>query len=69
MLSGSVTKLRSGVSEASKGPPRGDGRGRGVTVQIVVFKNYGRPNEERIAVTRRLGGVQEVLDIAEVNFP
>ncbi len=39
------------------------------TVQIVVFKNYGRPNEERIAVTRRLGGVQEVLDIAEVNFP
>ena len=39
------------------------------TVQICIYKNYGRPNEEKIEVTRRLKGVKDVLDLAEVSFP
>lgn len=39
------------------------------TVQIRIYKNYGRPNEEKIEVTRRLTDVKEVLDLAEVSFP
>ena len=38
------------------------------TVQVLVIKNYGRPNEERTAVTRRLKDNQEVLDLADVAF-
>ncbi len=39
------------------------------TIQLTLVKNYGRPNEERVAVTRRLRDVQQVLDIAELRFP
>ncbi|MCE9581484.1 MAG: DUF2135 domain-containing protein [Planctomycetes bacterium] len=39
------------------------------TVQICIYKNYGRPNQEKIEVTRRLKDVKEVLDLAEVSFP
>jgi tetratricopeptide (TPR) repeat protein len=39
------------------------------TIQVLVVKNWGRPNEERIEVTRRLKEKREVLDIAEVAFP
>lgn len=38
------------------------------TVQIKIYKNYGRPNEEKIEVTRRLKDVKEVLDLAEISF-
>lgn len=38
------------------------------TIQVLVVKNWGRPNEERQAVTRRLKDKQEVLDIADVVF-
>jgi tetratricopeptide (TPR) repeat protein len=38
------------------------------TIQVLVIKNYGRPNEERIAVTRRLQDNKEVLDVADVAF-
>jgi tetratricopeptide (TPR) repeat protein len=38
------------------------------TIQVTVIKNYGRPNEERREVTRRLKEKQEVLDIADVAF-
>ena len=38
------------------------------TIQVLVVKNWGRPNEERTAVTRRLKDKQEVLDIADVVF-
>jgi Ca-activated chloride channel family protein len=39
------------------------------TIQVTIIKNYGRPDEERKEVTRRLKEKQEVLDIAEVIFP
>jgi tetratricopeptide (TPR) repeat protein len=39
------------------------------TIQVTVIKNYGRDNEERVAVTRRLADKQEVLDIAEITLP
>ncbi|MBI2920023.1 MAG: DUF2135 domain-containing protein [Planctomycetes bacterium] len=38
------------------------------TVQIRIYKNYGRPDEEKIEVTRRLKDAKEVLDLAEVSF-
>ena len=38
------------------------------TVQICIYKNYGKPNQEKIEVTRRLKDVKEVLDLAEVSF-
>ena len=38
------------------------------TIQVLVVKNWGRPNEERQAVTRRLKDKQEVLDIADIEF-
>jgi Ca-activated chloride channel homolog len=38
------------------------------TIQVLVVKNWGRPNEERQAVTRRLKDKQEVLDIADIIF-
>ncbi len=38
------------------------------TIQLTVYKNYGRPDEERISVTRRLRETKQVLDIAEITF-
>lgn len=39
------------------------------TVQIRIYKNWGRPNQEKIEVTRRLKDVKETLDLGEVSFP
>ncbi len=38
------------------------------TIQVLIIKNFGRENEERINITRRLKDKQEVLDIAEALF-
>jgi len=38
------------------------------TIQVTVIKNYGRKDEERRLVTRRLKERREVLDIAEIAF-
>ncbi|MBI3724694.1 DUF2135 domain-containing protein, partial [bacterium] len=38
------------------------------TIQVTVIKNYGRKNEERRSVTRRLKEWRECLDVAEVAF-
>jgi tetratricopeptide (TPR) repeat protein len=38
------------------------------TIQVTVIRNYGRPNEERQEVTRRLKDNKEVLDIADIVF-
>ncbi|MFQ5653933.1 MAG: DUF2135 domain-containing protein, partial [Planctomycetota bacterium] len=39
------------------------------TIQVLIIKNLGRPDEERTAVTRRLDEVGGVVDVAEVSFP
>jgi tetratricopeptide (TPR) repeat protein len=36
------------------------------TIQLTIIRNYGRPDEKREQVTRRLKDRQEVLDIADV---
>ena len=36
------------------------------TIQLTIIRNYGRPDEKREQVTRRLKDKQEVLDIADV---
>ncbi len=38
------------------------------TIQILIVKNFGKPNEERISITRRLKDQKEVLDIGDVVF-
>jgi hypothetical protein len=38
------------------------------TVQATVITNFGRPNEERQALTLRLGEAREVVDIGAVRF-
>ncbi|MBI3724924.1 DUF2135 domain-containing protein [bacterium] len=38
------------------------------TIQVTVIKNYGRKDEERRSVTRRLKEKRETIDIAEVVF-
>jgi tetratricopeptide (TPR) repeat protein len=38
------------------------------TIQILIIKNYGRENEERISITRRLRDKKEVLTIGDVTF-
>ncbi len=39
-----------------------------VTLQIVIFTDYGRPEEKRQAVTVRLRDSDDVIDIGEVEF-
>lgn len=39
-----------------------------VTLQLDIFTNYGRTNEERKTVTLRLEGVKDVIDICEIKF-
>lgn len=39
-----------------------------VTLQVEIFTNYGRPDEERKAVTFRLRGSGETVDIGSVSF-
>ncbi len=38
------------------------------TVQAVVFTNYGRPDEQRRAMTLRLSGARDVVEIGTVSF-
>jgi tetratricopeptide (TPR) repeat protein len=38
------------------------------TIQVLLVKNFGRPNEERISLTRRLRDQKEVLTIGDVTF-
>ncbi|MBP7093222.1 MAG: DUF2135 domain-containing protein, partial [Candidatus Kapabacteria bacterium] len=37
------------------------------TVQVTVYRNYGRPNEQRTNSTVRLTGVARVVDLAQVK--
>lgn len=39
-----------------------------VTLQLDIFTNYGRPNEQRRSITRRLTEKKEVIDIGEIEF-
>jgi tetratricopeptide (TPR) repeat protein len=39
-----------------------------VTLQVDVFTNYGRPNEERKRLTIRLTEQKEVIDVGEIAF-
>ena len=39
-----------------------------VTVQVDVFTNYGRPNEQRKSLTLRLKEAQETVRIGEIEF-
>ena len=39
-----------------------------VTLQIDVFTNYGRDNEQHRSVTRRLRTKEETIDVAEIEF-
>ena len=36
------------------------------TIEVAVIRNWGRPDEERKEVTRRLKTKQEVIDIADI---
>ena len=38
------------------------------TIQVLLVKNFGRPGEERISLTRRLRDQKEVLTIGDVTF-
>ena len=38
------------------------------TLQAEVFSNYGRPNEERRAITLRLTQKRETVSIGKVEF-
>lgn len=40
----------------------------GVTLQVDVFTNYGRPNEKRRSVTLRLTSKKETFTVAEIEF-
>jgi Ca-activated chloride channel family protein len=39
-----------------------------VTIQLDVFTNYGRENEQRQSVTRRLKDVKEMVEIGKIEF-
>ena len=39
-----------------------------VTVQVDVFTNYGRPNEQRKSLTLRLKEAQETVRVGEIEF-
>ena len=39
-----------------------------VTVEVEVFTNYGRPNEQRRSLTLRLQEAQETIPIGEIKF-
>jgi hypothetical protein len=39
-----------------------------VAIQLDVFTNYGRENEQRQSVTRRLKDVKEMVEIGKIEF-
>jgi uncharacterized protein YfaP (DUF2135 family) len=39
-----------------------------VTLQVDIFTNYGRPNEKRRTVTRRLKSSRMAIEVAEIEL-
>ena len=39
-----------------------------VTLQVDVFTNFGRPNEQHRSITRRLRTKKQTLQVAEIEF-